>query len=118
MAYLMTYLIEVQPARRQPALIRLSYRVVSDAFYRFNRDDGWAIASHIALSILMAMFPFLIVVTAFAGFINSINLAAEVVRLIFAVWPQQVAAPIAGEIHNVLTTARGGVLTLGAVFAV
>ena len=98
--------------------IRVSYRVVIEAFYRFNRDDGWAIASHIALSILMAVFPFLIVVTALAGFIGSANLADEVARLMFAAWPQQVARPIAGEIHNVLTTTRGGVLTLGAVFAV
>jgi membrane protein len=97
---------------------RLCLRVVTEAFLRFSRDDGWAIASHISLSILMAMFPFLIVVTALAGFIDSANLANEVARLIFAVWPQQVAAPLASEIHNVLTTTRGGVLTLGAVFAV
>ena len=98
--------------------IRLSLRVITEAFYRFNRDDGWAIASHIALSILMAVFPFLIVVTALAGFVGSANLADEVARLMFAAWPQQVASLIAGEIHNVLTTTRGGVLTLGAVFAV
>ena len=97
---------------------RLCLRVVTEAFLRFSRDDGWAIASHISLSILMAMFPFLIVVTALAGFIDSANLANEVARLIFAVWPQQVAGPLASEIHNVLTTTRGGVLTLGAVFAV
>ncbi len=99
-------------------LLSLSFRVIIEAFYRFNRDDGWAIASHIALSILMAVFPFLIVVTALAGFIDSSNLADEVARLLFAAWPQQVAQPIAGEIHHVLTTTRGGVLTLGAVFAV
>ena len=99
-------------------LLRLCYRVPIDAFYRFVADDGWAIASHIALSILMAVFPFLIVVTALAGFIGSVNLADEVARLVFAAWPHQVAGPIASEIHNVLTTARGGVLTLGAVFAV
>jgi membrane protein len=98
--------------------IRLCFRVVVEAFYRFNRDDGWAIASHIALSILMSVFPFLIVVTAIAGFIGSTNLADEVARLVFAAWPRQVAGPIASEIHNVLTTPRGGVLTLGAVFAV
>jgi membrane protein len=98
--------------------IRLSLRIIVEAFYRFNRDDGWAIASHIALSILMAVFPFLIVVTALAGFVGSINLADEVARLMFAAWPQQVASPIAGEIHHVLTTTRGGVLTLGAVCAV
>ena len=98
--------------------IRLSVRVLVEAFYRFNRDDGWAIASHIALSILMAVFPFLIVVTAIAGFIDSVNLADEVVGLLFAAWPPQVASPLASEIHKVLTTTRGGVLTLGAVAAV
>jgi membrane protein len=97
---------------------RLSARILVEAFYRFNRDDGWAIASHIALSILMAVFPFLIVVTAIAGVIGSVDLADEVARLIFAAWPRQVATPIASEIHNVLTTTRGDVLTLGAVFAV
>ena len=49
-----------------------------DAFYRFNADDGWAIASHIALSALMSLFPFLIVVTALAGFFGTKELADEV----------------------------------------
>jgi membrane protein len=97
---------------------RLSLRVIVEAFYRFNRDDGWAIASHISLSVLLSLFPFLIVVTALAGFVGSANLADEVARLMFAAWPEEVAGPIASEIHQVLTTARGGVLTLGAVFAV
>jgi membrane protein len=98
--------------------IRLSLHILVEAFYRFNRDDGWAIASHIALSILMAMFPFLIVVTALAGFVGSVNLANEVARMMFAAWPREVAGPLGSEIHNVLTTTRSGVLTLGAVFAV
>ena len=98
--------------------IRLCLRVVIDAFSHFIADDGWATASHIALSVLMAMFPFLIVVTALAGFIDSGNLADEVARLIVAAWPKEVADPIASEIRNVLTTARGGVLTIGAVLAV
>jgi membrane protein len=98
--------------------IRTSVRIAIDAFYRFNADDGWAIASHIALSTLMAMFPFLILVTALAGFIGSRNLADEVARLIVATWPHEVSGPIADQIHNVLTTARGDVLTLGAFFAI
>ena len=117
----MTDLAESQTlpqTRPHTGAMRLCFRVVTEAFYRFNRDDGWAIASHIALSILMAVFPFLIVVTALAGFVGSRDLADEVARLLFAAWPRQVAGPIASEIHNVLTTARGGVLTLGAVFAV
>jgi membrane protein len=98
--------------------ILLCYRVAMDAFYRFNADDGWAIASHIALSVLMAMFPFLILVTAIAGFIGSENLAAEVARMIVEAWPRQVSSQIAGDVRNVLTTAHGGVLTIGAVFAI
>ena len=98
--------------------IRLCYRVALDAFYRFNADDGWAIASHIALSVLMSMFPFLILVTAIAGFIGSQNLADEVARMIIAAWPREVSSQIADQIHDVLTTARGGFLTVGAVFAI
>ena len=39
-------------------------RILWDAYWRFVDDDGWAIASHIALSALMSLFPFLIFVTA------------------------------------------------------
>ena len=99
-------------------IIRLCYRVVIEALLRFHADDGWAIASHIALSMLTGLFPFIIVVTALAGFIGSANLADEVARLILAAWPKEVADPIVKEIHEVLTTARGDVLTFGAVFAV
>jgi membrane protein len=98
-------------------IIILCFRVALDAFYRFNADDGWAIASHIALSTLMSMFPFLILVTAIAGFVGSQNLADEVGRLIIAAWPQEVSGGIAGQMHEVLTTARGDILTVGAVFA-
>jgi membrane protein len=99
-------------------VLKRSLQIADDAFRRFIADDGWAIASHIALSILMAMFPFLIVVASLAGFIGSANLANEVARLVIATWPKQVADPIAGEIHRVLTTARGDVLTAGSVLAV
>ncbi len=99
--------------------LRLSFRVVADAINRFLADDGWAIASHIALSALMALFPFLIVVTSLAAsFLGSKELADEVVKLLLDTWPQEVAVPIAGEIHNVLTTTRGDVLTVGVALAV
>jgi membrane protein len=99
-------------------IIRQSLHVLLDAFYRFNRDDGWAIASHIALSILMSVFPFLIVVTAIAGFFGSVDLSNEVARLLFAAWPREVAGPLATEIDHVLTTPHSGLVTIGAVFAV
>ena len=93
------------------------YHVVMDAFYEFLIDDGWAIASHIALSTLMALFPFLIVLTSLAGFFGSKQLADQSVGLLLEVWPQQVADTLSGEIHDVLTTSRGDILTIGAVLA-
>ncbi|MBU6462384.1 MAG: YihY/virulence factor BrkB family protein [Bradyrhizobium sp.] len=98
--------------------IRYVYVVVVDAFYTFLADDGWAIASHIALSTLMAMFPFLIVLTSLAGFFGSKELADQAAQLLLQTWPKQVADSLAGQIHDVLTTTRGGVLTIGAVLAV
>ncbi len=98
--------------------MRFVLRVLYDAIMRFSEDDGWAIASHIALSILTSLFPFLIFVTALAGFFGSKSLADEVAHILLQTWPQQVAAPIANEIHNVLTQTRSGLLTIGVILAI
>jgi membrane protein len=99
-------------------ILKSSLRVAIDAFYAFLADDGWAIASHIALSTLMALFPFLIVVTALAGFFfGSKQLADEAAKLLLEAWPQQVAGPIAQDVTGVLTGTRGDVLTFGVLFA-
>src|SRR6266853_2719977 len=98
--------------------MRRAFAIAVDAFYRFLEDDGWAIASHIALSALMALFPFLILVTALAAFLGSNTLADEVGHLLLEAWPSEVAEPIAREVRRVLTTSRGDVLTASAVFSV
>ena len=98
--------------------IRLVFNVSLDAFYTFLADDGWAIASHIALSTLMALFPFLIVLTSLAGFFGSKELADQAASLLLQTWPHQVADRISADIHDVLTTTRSDLLTIGAVLAV
>jgi membrane protein len=98
--------------------MRRVYAIALDAFRRFLIHDGWAIASYIALSTLMALFPFLILVTALAGFLGSKNLADIVANLLLETWPRDVAEPIAREVHSVLTTARGDVLTASALFSI
>ncbi len=98
-------------------LIGKIFGVFLDAYWRFLAQDGWAIASYIGLSALTSMFPFLIFVTALAGFFGTQDLAEEAARLIFAVWPREVAGPIAGEAQSVLTAPRGGLLTIGAALA-
>ena len=98
--------------------LRYVFLVGLDAFYTFLADDGWAIASHIALSTLMALFPFLIVLTSLAGFIGSKELADQAAGLLLQMWPKQVADSLSGQIHDVMTTSRGDILTIGAVLAV
>ena len=98
---------------------RLSWRIIAESFNRFVADDGWAIASHIALSGLMALFPFLIVVTALAGFFfGSKDLADEAAKILLETWPQQVAGPLSLDISGVLTSLRGSALTFGLIFAI
>lgn len=103
---------------RQGNAVERTYRIALDAFYAFNDDDGWAIASHIALSTLMALFPFLIFVTALAALFGSKELADQTAMLLLQTWPKEVAQPIAASIHDVLTNLRTDALTFGVVFAV
>lgn len=98
--------------------LRNAFNIALDAFYTFLADDGWAIASHIALSALMALFPFLIVITSLAGFFGSKDLADQAAELMLDTWPSQVANALSGEIHNVLTQSHGGVLTIGVALAI
>ncbi|GGF79648.1 hypothetical protein GCM10007301_44640 [Azorhizobium oxalatiphilum] len=95
-----------------------AYRVIMDAVWTFIEDDGWAIASHIALSLLMSLFPFLIFLTALAGFLDLRPLANEAIQLILETWPDAVAEPIAREIHNVVNQVRADVLTIGVALAI
>jgi membrane protein len=93
------------------------FTLISDAYFSFIDDDGWAVASHIALTTLMSMFPFLIFVTALAGFLGSKDLADMAASLLLQTWPEEVAGPIAREIHSVLTQSRSGLITFGAVLS-
>jgi membrane protein len=107
-------------------LFILTLRVAYDAFLAFLRDDGWAIASHIALSTLMSLFPFLIFVTAVTSFVyGSQELAEKVAQILLAAWPAEVAGPISNalsnvvsnEIANVLPRAQTGLVAFGVVLA-
>ena len=67
----------------------------------------------------MSLFPFLILVTALAGFLfGSTQLADEVAGILLQMWPTEVATPISGEIRRVLLGARSDLLTLGVGLAI
>jgi membrane protein len=100
-----------------PAFIRIAWKVVFDAVWHFSEDDGWAMASHVALSTLLAIFPFLIFGTALGSFLGADQFATTAVHFIFDTWPESIAKPISDEVVRVLTIPRGGLLTLSVLAA-
>ncbi|MDD7909316.1 YihY/virulence factor BrkB family protein [Pseudovibrio exalbescens] len=102
----------------QPGLLRRIYRVLADAIGHFANDDGFAVASHVALSGLLALFPFLIFVAALSGFLGLQDVAQQASELIFDAWPKEVAGPVSGEIQSVLTQPRGDLLTFGVIVTI
>ncbi len=96
---------------------RAALYVVGNALRHFTNDDGWAMASHVALSTLMALFPFLIFATALASFLGADAFAETAVHLVFDTWPEAIAGPIAAEVKNVLTEQRGGLVTVSVLAA-
>ena len=97
--------------------MRKIIRLALDSAKGFEKDDGYAMASHIALSGLTAIFPFLIFVTSLAGFFGAQPLADAAASTFFEIWPPRVAEPILMQIHNVLSNRHGGLLTVSALLA-
>lgn len=100
-----------------PLFVRIIWKVCFDAFWHFSEDDGWAMASHVALSILLAIFPFLIFGTTLATFLGADQFSDTAVHLIFDNLPTTIADPIAREVTQVLTIPRGGLLTISVLAA-
>jgi len=100
------------------SFFRQARAVLGDALGHLNDDDGWAMASHVALSALMAVFPFLIFVAAIAGFIGEADLASRVATLLFDTWPDDVAEPIAADVQSVLSHPPSGLLTVSVAITI
>jgi len=97
--------------------LKRAWTVLADAIGHFIVDDGWAMASHVALSGLMALFPFLIFVATVAGFAGEAGLASRVAEILFATWPAGVAGPIAAQVERVLAPNHTNLLTISALVA-
>jgi membrane protein len=95
--------------------VRRGLRVIGIAAGRMYQDDGWAMASHLTLSALMALFPFLIFVAAIAGFFGAGDLADRAAEILFDTLPEEVAGAIAQEVSNVLSGPSPGLLTISIV---
>ena len=88
-----------------------------EAGERLVYDGGLANAGNIALSLLLSLFPFMILIAALANIWGDPKLLEEVLVLVFDHWPAGSAGPIAGQMKVVLAQASGEILTIGNVIA-
>ncbi len=88
------------------------------ALRRFNNKNGFVMSSHVAMSLMMALFPFVLFTVALAGALSQGYVTDELIELIFGAWPKDVADPIVAELRAVLAGAGSGVITLGGLLAI
>jgi membrane protein len=93
-------------------------RLFLEAIRRLFADEAIPLAGNIAFRVLFSIFPFLIVLTALAGFFGSSDLATRIVTYLLSVAPTELVTPIAPEIHSILTKPRSGLLSLSILLTV
>lgn len=99
---------------QRPSLTRL----ILEAIRRLFADEAIPLAGNIAFRFLFSIFPFLIFLTALAGFFGSADLAARIVTYLLSVAPKEFVAPLAPEINSLLTHPRTGLLSVSAIITV
>ncbi len=100
--------------RRMPAPPR-TVGLIGRAVAKFMVDEGSVYSGHVAFSTLLALFPFLIFVTALAAFVGAAQKADHYVALLATVLPEEVARSIGPTVKQILSTRRGSVLTVSLI---
>ena len=100
--------------QKQPTIISLGL----EALRRLFADEAIPLAGNIAFRTLFSIFPFLIFLTALAGFFGNADLAEKVVSFLLSVAPEQLVHPLASEIRSILTVPRTGLLSLAALLTI
>ena len=98
-------------------LVTATPRALWAAVNRFNTNNGWILSSHVAMSLMLALFPFVLFTVALAGALSRDIDIERLIQFIFGVWPDAIAAPIVTEIRAVLATDSLKLMTVGGVLA-
>jgi membrane protein len=85
---------------------------------RLGADEAIPLAGNIAFRMMFSAFPFLIFLTAIAGFFGSEAWVEHTVQLLLSVAPDNVVAPMAREIRSILTVPRVDLLSIGALLTI
>lgn len=94
---------------------RYCWRILKNTINHYFSDNGNAFASHVALSGLLALFPFLIFATSLASFVGARAYTQQSINALLKLLPEAMAGPIVKEVLNVMTVQRGGLLTISVI---
>ncbi len=98
-------------------MIRAIFTICWDAIDSLVNDGGLANAGNLALSLLLSIFPFMLVVAVMVDIWGEPELLEQVLQLVFSNWPAGTAAPIASQIKVVLGQAGGQIFSFSMVVA-
>ncbi|MEM7565856.1 MAG: YihY/virulence factor BrkB family protein, partial [Pseudomonadota bacterium] len=106
-----------EPVKRPNRLIRIK-RVTMDAIEHFLNDEALMTASALAFTLILALFPFLIFITAVASLLGGEELATTISAGLFDVLPGDIARALEPQVRRVIGTRSGGFLTFGLVITI
>jgi membrane protein len=94
-----------------------SSRTVFQAIYRLYEHSGITLASAVAFSVILSIFPFCIFLGSIAGVFGGRELAEQAVTVLVDVLPAPVADALSPEVRSVMGQSRFDLLTFSAAFA-
>jgi membrane protein len=89
-----------------------------ESLKRLFADEAMPLAGNIAFRSLFSVFPFLIFLTAIAGFVGTEEQAKAAIDFLISVAPEALVRPLAGEITSILTVPRADLLSLAALLTI
>lgn len=95
------------------AQLRYAFLLLGRAGKRMSDEDGFMAAGHMSFTAIMAIFPFLIFLTAILSFLGSEEDLERIVNLVFETLPAEVAATLEPAIAEVVIGRQTGFLTFG-----
>ena len=109
-------IVEEQAASRRWTA-RTTGQLILDAGVRLVQHEGFELSGYIAFTAILSLFPFLIFLTALAGFLGNAASADQVIATVFELAPPEVAQVLAPILRDVLTQQHGGLATVSILFA-
>ncbi|MEE9313653.1 MAG: YihY/virulence factor BrkB family protein [Rhizobiaceae bacterium] len=97
--------------------IKMVARAFWQAIVKLNDDGGLAVASNVALSLLLSLFPFFMLIASLLRLYGDPSLSDQVVELLLGHWPAGSAEPIARTVETLLSQPAGEFFSAGTIIA-